>query len=273
MKDFLKNLFPGGSPAPGERFRERVAVVTGASGGIGLATAVAFAREGAHVALLARREKEGNEAMAQVRSAGGENTRVIFLRTDVTDAAQVQASFATIRDTFGHVDAAFNNAGAVHPGGPAATLGESDFDHVMDVNVKGVWLCMREEIALMEKRAPKHGAAIVNMASAWGVAGLARLSLYSASKHAVVGLTRSAALDYAGTGISINAICPGYVRTDMTKAVPEERVKERCPSGRMAEPEEIAAAVLWMCSGEARYLVGHPLVVDGGMVVGATRKS
>jgi NAD(P)-dependent dehydrogenase (short-subunit alcohol dehydrogenase family) len=267
MKNFLKNPFGGEPRAPGERFRGKVAVVTGASGGIGQATAVAFASEGAHVALLARREKEGNEALAKVRSAGGEESQALFLCTDVSDTAQVQAAFAQVKDTFGHVDAAFNNAGAMHPGGPVGSLSEADFDRIMAVNVKGVWLCMREEIALMEKRASKHGGAIVNMASTWGVAGIARLGFYTASKHAVVGLTKSAALDYAAAGITINAICPGYVRTDMTQAVPDESVKQRCPSGRRSEPEEIAAAVLWMCSDEARYLVGHALVVDGGMTL------
>ncbi|HEU4365276.1 MAG TPA: SDR family oxidoreductase, partial [Candidatus Krumholzibacteria bacterium] len=159
-----------------------------------------------------------------------------------------------------------NNAGAKHPGGPVGALSEADFDRVMTVNVKGVWLCMREEIALMEKHASKDGAAIVNMASTWGVAGIPKLGFYVASKHAVVGLTRSAALDYALSGIRINAICPGYVRTDMTENVPDELVKRRCPAERMSEPDEIAAAVLWMCSDEASYLMGHALVLDGGML-------
>jgi NAD(P)-dependent dehydrogenase (short-subunit alcohol dehydrogenase family) len=227
---------------------------------------VAFASEGAHVALLARREEEGNAALARVRGAGGDGAEALFLRTDVSDTAQVQAAFRTIRESFGRVDAAFNNAGAMHPGGPMGTLSEADFDRIMAVNVKGVWLCMREEIALMEKHAAKDGAAIVNMASTWGVAGIPKLGFYAASKHAVVGLTRSAALDYAPAGIRINAICPGYVRTDMTRPVPDEYVKQRCPSQRMSDPEEVAAAVLWMCSDEARYLVGHALVLDGGMM-------
>ncbi len=263
MKDFLKKALGAGSE-PGERFKGRVAVVTGASAGIGLATAEAFAREGASVALLARREKEGNEALERVRKAGGEGCEAIFVRTDVADTAQVQAAFATIRDTFGRVDAAFNNAGAMHRGAPMATLREDDFDRIMAVNVKGVWLCMREEIALMEKNAPRHGAAIVNMSSMSGVIGSERLAFYGASKHAVIGLTKSAALDYASAGIRINAICPGYVRTEMTRPVTDETVKRRVPLGRMSEPEEVAQAVLWMCSDDARSLVGHTLVLDGG---------
>ncbi|MDH4038162.1 MAG: glucose 1-dehydrogenase [Candidatus Krumholzibacteria bacterium] len=270
MKDFLKRnlLGGGGPPARGERFRGKVVVVTGASAGIGLATAVAFAAEGASVALLARREKEGNDALERVRRAGGEEARPMFVQTDVADTAQVQAAFAAIRDAFGRVDAAFNNAGAMHKGAPMAALGEDDFDRVMAVNVKGVWLCMREEIALMEQNAPKHGAAIVNMASMSGVVGVARLASYTASKYAVIGLTKSAALDYATAGIRINALCPGYVRTDMTRPVPDERVKQRVPVGYMSEPEEMAAAVLWMCSDEARYLVGHAMVIDGGVTAG-----
>lgn len=266
MKDFLKRNLFGAPPAAGRRFEGRVAVVTGGNSGIGLAVAEGFAREGARVALLARREKEGNEALARVRKAGGESAEALFLRTDVADTPQVEAAFAAIRDAFGRVDVAFNNAGAKHPGNPVGALNEEDFDRVMAVNVKGVWLCMREEIALMEKHAPKDGAAIVNMASTWGVAGLPKMGIYAASKHAVVGLTRCAAIDYAQTGIRINAICPGYVRTDMTDNVPDDLVKRRCPAGRMSEPEEIAAAVLWMCSGEASYLMGHSLVLDGGML-------
>jgi NAD(P)-dependent dehydrogenase (short-subunit alcohol dehydrogenase family) len=223
---------------------------------------MAFAREGAKVALLARREDESARVLSRVQAAGSPES--IFIQTDVADTAQVQAAFQHIQQTFGRLDAAFNNAGAMHPGGPMATLSEADFDRIMAVNVKGVWLCMREEIVLMEKHADKDGAAIVNMSSIWGTAGIAKLGFYAASKHAVIGLTRSAALDYAGKGIRINAICPGYVRTDMTKAVDDATVKARVPQGRMADPEEVAAAVLWMCSDEARFLVGHSLVLDGG---------
>ncbi|HEX5132164.1 MAG TPA: glucose 1-dehydrogenase [Candidatus Krumholzibacteria bacterium] len=262
MKDLIRKAFGGPPAGPGERFKDRVAVVTGASAGIGLATAIAFAREGAKVALLARREDESARALEKVRAAGSPES--IFIQTDVSNTAQVQAAFRQIQDTFGRVDVALNNAGAMHPGGPMATLSEADFDRIMAVNVKGVWLCMREEIQLMEKHAAKDGAAIVNMSSIWGMAGIPKLGFYAASKHAVIGLTRSAALDYAARGIRINAICPGYVRTDMTKAVEDASVKARVPQGRMSDPEETAAAVLWMCSDEARFLVGHSLVLDGG---------
>lgn len=263
MKDIIRRAFGGGQPpVPGERFKDRVVVVTGATAGIGRAAALAFAREGAHVALLGRREREGNDALGAVHGAG--STRSIFIRADVADTAQVKSAFEQIRAGFGRVDVAFNNAGTNHAGGPAATLSEEEFDRVLAVNFKGVWLCMREEIPLMEPHAARDGAAIVNMSSIWGLAGFARHSLYAASRHAVVGLTRSAALDYAGKGIRINAICPGYVRTDATRQVTPETVKARVPQGRMSEPEEVAAAVLWMASDEARFLVGHALVLDGG---------
>lgn len=260
MKDFLAKAFGGGTNVPGERFKGRVAVVTGASAGIGMAAAVAFAREGAKVALLARRDKEGSQALEATKKAGGDGAEAIFIGADVSDSAQLKTAFAKIRDAFGRVDAAFNNAGAMHPGGPVGSLSEADFDRVMNVNVKGVWMCMREEIALMEK----NGGAIVNMSSIWGLAGVSTLGFYSASKHAVIGLTRCAALDYAPKGIRINAICPGYVRTDMTKAVPDERVKQKVPVGRMSDPEEVAEAVLYLCSDAARFVVGHSMVIDGG---------
>jgi NAD(P)-dependent dehydrogenase (short-subunit alcohol dehydrogenase family) len=261
----MRSFFGMGGPGkrvPGERFKGKVALVAGASVGIGLATAVAFAREGARVVLLARRDREGNEALDATKKAGGEEGEAIFIRADVSDTAQVRDAFARVRDTFGRLDAAFNNAGVMHPGGPVGSLPESEFDRLVAVNVKGVWLCMREEIALMEK----EGGAIVNMSSISGLVGTATLGFYVMTKHAVVGLTRSAALDYAAKGIRINAICPGYVRTPMTERVPESRIKEKCPTGKMGESEDVADAVLWMCSDEARYLIGSSLVLDGGTI-------
>lgn len=270
MKDFIRKALSARPRriAPGERFVDRAVVVTGASAGIGLATAEAFAREGAHVALLARREREGNEALERVRKAGRETARPLFIRTDVTDAAQVKSAFATIQDAFGRLDVAFNNAGVQHAGHPAAGFSEEEFDRVMAVNVKGLWLCLREEIELMRGHAPREGAAIVNMASVWGLRGKAYLAPYSTSKHAVVGLTRSAALDYIEEGIRINAICPGYVRTDMTRGVEDTDMPRRAPLGTKAEPEDVAAAVLWMCSDDAVHLVGHALALDGGIAAG-----
>jgi len=259
MKDFLRKAL-GAAAAPGQRYRDKVAVVTGASAGIGRAAAVAFAREGATVALIARRESEGRAVLAEALKAGGEGAHGIFIPADVANTQQVQAAFAKIRDEFGRVDAAFNNAGVMHPSGPIGTIAESEFDRIMSVNVKGVWLCMREELALMEKR----GGAIVNMSSMSGLAAFPNIGLYVTSKHAVVGMSRAGALDYAGKGIRVNAICPGYVETDMTQNVSEERVKMRCPTGRMADVDEIAEAVLYLCSDVAGYVNGHAFLIDGG---------
>jgi len=263
MKDLIRRTFGGGRPIiPGERFKDRVVVVTGATAGIGRASAVAFAREGAKVALIGRREKEGAAALKEVHDAG--NPESIFIRANVADTGEVRAAFEEIKRAFGRVDVAFNNAGTNHSGGGVAELSEEEFDRVMAVNVKGVWLCMREEIALMEEHAASDGAAILNMSSIWGLAGISRHAFYSASRHAVIGLTRSAALYYVSKGIRINALCPGYVRTDATRQVTDDIVKKNVPQGRMADPEEVAAAALWMCSDEARFLVGHALVLDGG---------
>jgi NAD(P)-dependent dehydrogenase (short-subunit alcohol dehydrogenase family) len=265
MKDFIRKALGAEPAVPGERFKDRVAVVTGASAGIGRATAVAFAREGATVVLMARREKESNDVLAEVHQAGSDAS--IFVRADMGDPQQIRDAFKVVADTFGRVDVAFNNAGAKHLSGPIATLKEEDLDNVLAVNVKGVWLCMREEILLMEKHAGQRGACIVNNASIWGLAGIPKMGFYALSKHAVIGMTRTAALDYAAAGIRVNAICPGYVRTDMTAPVTDDMVKLRVPQNRMADPEEIASAVLWMASDEARFVTGHSLVVDGGTLV------
>jgi len=256
MKDFLKRTMGGGSAPIGRRFEGKVVVVTGASAGIGLATAVAFAREGGKVALLARREVEGAKALERVQSAGSEG---IFLKVDVQDRAQVREAFRRIAERYGRIDAAVNNAGAIHEGRPFASLDEADFDRVIGVNVKGTWLCMCEEVPLMKDR----GGAIVNMSSMSGLVPTANFGAYVASKHAIIGMTKVAALDYISQGIRVNAICPGFVRTDMTRSVSEERIKQRVPLGRWIEPEEVADTILWLCSDAAAAVVGQSIVIDG----------
>lgn len=259
MKDLLRKTF-GGGEQPGRRFEGKVAVVTGASAGIGFSTALAFAREGAKVALLARRENEGGKALENVQGTGVE---AMFIRADVGDARQVQEAFARIRQKWGRLDAAVNNAGVQHDPTPMGSLEERVFDDVMNVNAKGTWLCMREEIALMENR----GGSIVNMSSISGFHPGANFGAYAASKHAVIGMTRTAALDYVDKKIRINAVCPGFVRTDMTKGVDETWLKRRIPMQRWIEPEEVAETILFLCSDAAASIIGQSIVIDGGVTL------
>lgn len=259
MKDFLKKAF-GGGETPGRRFEGKVAVVTGANAGIGFATAVAFAREGAKVALIARRENEGNKALEKVQSAGVD---AIFIKGDVSDAGQMHDAFARIHDKWGRLDAAVNNAGIQQDPTPMGQLEESVFDQVMDVNAKGTWLCMREELQMMQK----NGGAIVNVSSIWGFQPGANFGAYATSKHAVIGMTRSASLDYVEKNIRINAVCPGFVRTDMTKGVDETWLKRRIPMQRWIEPEEVAETILFLCSDAAASIIGQSIVIDGGVTL------
>lgn len=278
MKDFLKRTFGRGastsshtqnaSRAPrevapiGHRFDGKVAVVTGASAGIGLETAIAFAREGAKVALIARRENEGAKALEKVQSVGTEG---LFVRADVSDSTQVRDAFAKIAAHFGKLDVAFNNAGVMQKMGAVVNIDEAEFDRVMAVNVKGTWLCMREEIALMQK----SGGAIVNMSSIRGNFPGANFGVYAASKAAVVAISKSAALDYAEKNIRVNVVGPGFVRTNMTRGVEDEWIKKRIPMGRWIEPEEIAETVLYLCSDAAQSITGEVVIIDGGVTMRA----
>lgn len=260
MKDFLKKAFGGGETNPARRFEGKVVVVTGASSGIGLATAVAFAREGAKVALIARREAEGGKALESVKETGADG---IFIRADIGHGNEMRDAFAKIRDKFGRLDAAVNNAGVQQEPKPLANTDEAEYDRVMDINAKGTWLCMREEIPMMENR----GGAIVNVSSIWGFRPGANFSAYAATKHAIIGMTRSSSLDYAEKNIRINAVCPGFVRTDMTKGVDETWLKKRIPMQRWIEPEEIAETILFLCSDAAASIIGQSIVVDGGVTL------
>jgi NAD(P)-dependent dehydrogenase (short-subunit alcohol dehydrogenase family) len=243
----------------------KVAIVTGGTSGIGRAAAIAFAREGASVAVSGRREDEGAATVAAIKSAGGQ---AIFVRTDVTKESDVAALVnATVR-SYGRLDLAFNNAGVGE--GISAPIHErtsQEFERVIATNVRGVFLALKYEIAAMLA----NGGAIVNNSSVSGLVGFPGSAIYVASKHAVVGLTRSAALEYAQRAIRINAVCPGGTATPLMDRITGGAATERHrhfvgfhPMGRMAQPEEIAAAVVWLCSEQASFVTGHALSVDGG---------
>jgi NAD(P)-dependent dehydrogenase (short-subunit alcohol dehydrogenase family) len=240
----------------------KVALVTGASAGIGRATARAFAAAGATV-VLSDVNAEGGEAAAQEIRAGG--SEATFIQADVSQAADVTRLIAGTVARYGRLDCAFNNAGILGGVSRVAEVAEDEFDRLISVNLKGVWLCLKEEILQMQRQG--GGGAIVNTASIAGIRGSGWLPIYSTTKHGVVGLTRSAALAYAGDGIRVNAICPGYVDTAMVRDTPllQQRAAERTPLGRLATPEEIAAAVIWLCSDASSYMTGEAMVLDGGV--------
>jgi NAD(P)-dependent dehydrogenase (short-subunit alcohol dehydrogenase family) len=250
----------------GRRLEGKVALVTGGSSGIGRATALALAREGARIAIGNRRIPEGEETARMIREAGGE---ALLVRTDVTRATEVEALAAKTVETYGRLDCAFNNAGTTGEMARTADCTEENWDRTVTLNLKGVWLSMKYEIPAMLKNG---GGSIVNNASVAGLVGMRGGPAYSASKGGVIQLTRTAALEYAKMGIRVNAVCPGYVLTPMVegpiRAKPEleEQIKKYQPLGRLGTPEEIAEAVVWLCSDAASFVTGHPLVIDGGSV-------
>jgi NAD(P)-dependent dehydrogenase (short-subunit alcohol dehydrogenase family) len=245
----------------------KVAFVTGAASGIGRATALAFAREGARVAVADIAEQGNQDTARMIEDLGGQ---ALPVRCDVTRSADVQAALNNTSEAFGHLDYAFNNAGAEQEPKPTAEISEEEWDRILTINLRGVFLCLKYEIPLMLQHG---GGAIVNTSSGAGIKVFGRGAAYAAAKHGVVGLTKDAALDYAASNIRINAICPGIIDTEMmdrfTGGTSEgrDRVIAQEPIGRMGTPDEIAASVVWLCSPAASFVTGHAMVADGGQTL------
>jgi NAD(P)-dependent dehydrogenase (short-subunit alcohol dehydrogenase family) len=247
-----------------QEFQGKVALVTGGTTGIGRAAAIAYAREGANVVVAGRRVAEGEETVRLVRSQGRE---AIFVQTDVSQEAQVKNLIGRTLEQFGRLDFAFNNAGIEQTPTPFLEQTVETYDQVMDINVKGVWLSMRYEIPAMLKTG---GGSIVNTSSGLGVIAMPGIEIYAASKHAVIGLTKSAALEFGKQGIRVNAVLPAAIETDMFQRFAGENPEVRAqvtalhPIGRIGKSEEIADAAIWLSSSRSSFVTGHSLLVDGG---------
>jgi NAD(P)-dependent dehydrogenase (short-subunit alcohol dehydrogenase family) len=251
----------------------KVALVTGGTSGIGRDTAVLFAKAGVKVVVAGRREVEGEETINLVRETGSDG---LFVKTDVSKAPEVETLIKKIVEKFGRLDIAFNNAGIEGVLAPIIRQSEEDFDRTIAINLKGVWLCLKYEIRQMLKQGGR--GAIVNMASIIGLVGSVGAAAYSASKHGVIGLTKTAALENAKSGIRINAVCPGFTETPMAErifSIPEvhKYILSCHPIGRFGRPAEIAEAVVWMCSDRASFMTGQSLVLDGGFLAGLNSPS
>jgi NAD(P)-dependent dehydrogenase (short-subunit alcohol dehydrogenase family) len=252
-----------------QSFRGTVALITGGTSGIGQATALAFARAGAHVVLAARRSEQGDSTIALVRRAGGQAT---FVQTDVSQTSDVANCINQAVESYGRLDYLVNNAGQASVLAPTADQAEDNWDRIIGQHLKGTWLGMKYAIPHMLRQG---SGAIVNISSIAGLAGNSfGVGPYIAAKHGVVGLTKATALEYAQQGIRVNAIAPGFVRTPMltpmTGDTPEGEAPLGAmhPMGRIGTPEEIADAVIWLCSAQASFVTGHVLVVDGGTLAG-----
>ena len=249
-------------------FENKVALVTGAASGLGLATAKAFAESGAAVVLADWNEKSVRAAADELLAQGH---RALAVACDVSDDTQVEAMVKEAAATFGHLDAAFNNAGVQNVLAETADTTREDYDRVMGINLRGVWSCMKFELQQMRKQG---SGAVVNCSSLGGLVGGAERGIYHAAKHGVLGFTKSAALEYATRGIRINAVCPGLIWTPMADQMVAagqgdalKAMEKSIPMGRVGRPEEIATAVLWLCSEAASYVTGQSISVDGGFIM------
>ncbi len=239
----------------------KVALVTGGGSGIGRQACLVFSREGAQVVVCDVALEGGEETVGQIKQAGGQ---AMFIQADVAQAAEVEAVVAKTVETYGRLDCAYNNAGIAGRTARVADDSEQNWDRVLSINLKGVWLCLKYEIAHMLKQG---GGAIVNTASDAGLIGLRRAGAYVASKHGVVGLTKTAALEYATSNIRVNAVCPGPIDTPMLRGASARVIDAMAaaqPNGRLGQPREIAEAAVWLCSEAASFVTGHPMPVDGG---------
>lgn len=250
-----------------EFYQDKVALVTGAGSGMGQATAIAFAQAGAKVVVVDLYDASIQETVESIKALGGE---ALGIRCDVADEAQVAAMVDQAVVTYGRLDAAYNNAGVQSPIAETADASGEEFDRVMGINLRGIWNCMKYELRQMREQG---SGAIVNCSSLGGLVGIADRGVYHASKHGVLGLTKSAALEYASRNIRINAVCPGIIETPMVADMIEnekeamDELMKMVPINRLGKAEEIAAAVLWLCSPGASYVVGHALVLDGGYTI------
>lgn len=245
--------------------QDKVTLITGGSSGIGRASALVFAREGAKVVVADVVAEAGSVTVQMVQEAGG---NAIFIEADVSKEAQVEALVRGTIEAYGRLDCAFNNAGIGHTG-TITDCTEQEWDRIMAVNLKGVWLCMKHEIRYLAKHG---GGSIVNTASTAGIVAHQRRAVYTISKHGVIGLTKVAAVQYARFSVRVNAVCPGPICTGLTEPgwrldpQAEARAISQVPMGRSGTPEEVAEASVWLCSDAASYITGHALVVDGGSV-------
>lgn len=247
-------------------FENKIALITGASFGIGKATAIAFARRGAKVVVA-----DWLEEPSTLKEIEAEGRTTLFVKCDVSKSKDVSDLVNKAIKAFGRIDFAVNNAGIEGETAPTHECSEENWDKTLNINLKGVWLCMKHEINYMLKQ---RKGAIVNTASVAGLIGFPGLPAYVVSKHGIVGLTKTAALENAKTGIRINAVCPGVIRTAMIDRITgkdktvEKQYEDMEPVGRMGEPEEVAEAIVWLCSDSASFITGHALAVDGGWIAG-----